>query len=704
MESERELEKLKTVLSQEGRGLKYDELVSLCNWQELPKKEVKGALREWIAAGEITVNKKNRYNIPDMHNVRKGVVSMTTDRYGFVDTEEGGIFVPGGDLKNAVDGDVVHVRILPAGEDGKRQGKIVRVLKRNKNTVIGIFKQSGDFAFVMPTGSFGRDIYISTHMMQNAKDNDLVSVEIVDWGNEVKKPSGKILRILGDAADTENLIEALLVNEGLTEAFPEDALKEARSIPAGVTAEERKGRADLTKLPIITIDGDDAKDLDDAVYVEKLSNGNFKLIVSIADVSHYVKEGSPLDNEAFRRGNSVYLVDRVLPMLPRELSNGICSLNEGEEKLTFSCRMEIGPDGEVEDYDIYKSVIRSARRMTYRNVNRLLSGEEEYPADCGNLREMLGNMVELSRILQKKKHKRGNIDFDIPEIKVTLDDEGKVEKIETRERGEAERLIEDFMVAANETIAEDLYYSDIPAVYRTHEKPEEERLTELNRILRKFGYRVSSADKVHPRQFQEVIEKSREEGVNPLIHKLILMSLKQAQYTVENMGHFGLASKCYTHFTSPIRRYADLLVHRILTGRLCRASGTRDAVRDRRSLPDVCLHISQTERVAMRAEFESIRIKTVEYMSGRIGEEFTGVIVGFTKKKIFFNTEEGVECYWDLVEADHYYELDEDNYVMVDRNGPDRFHIGDRQSITVVRTDIVHLEVEVVPSRFLPGN
>ena len=320
----------------------------------------------------------------------------------------------------------------------------------------------------------------------------------------------------------------------------------------------------LETLPIITIDGEDAKDLDDAVYVEKLKNGNYRLIVSIADVSHYIQQDILLDKEAQKRGNSVYLVDRVLPMFPKEISNGVCSLNPRENKLTFTCEMEIDPSGKVVDSETYKSVIKTAHRMTYSNVNKILDGDEELTKEYGDIKDMLFTMFELSKILRDVKYQRGSIDFDIPEIKVVLDSEGKVESLKKRERGEAEKIIEDFMISANEAVAEKLFWLEIPSVYRTHDKPDPERIKTLNDTLAKFNYRIHSFEDLHPKRFQSIIEDSKDKDISMIVHKFILMSLKQARYTVDNTGHFGLASNYYTHFTSPIRRYSDLLVHRIL--------------------------------------------------------------------------------------------------------------------------------------------
>lgn len=339
--------------------------------------------------------------------------------------------------------------------------------------------------------------------MKNAENNQLVVVRITFWGDNERKPEGEIVEILGNPYDTKNMIEALIIREGMSETFPPEAMAEARRIPMEIGKKELEGRKDLRHLPIITIDGDDAKDLDDAVYVEKLKNGNYKLIVSIADVSHYIPEGSVLDREAYKRGNSVYLVDRVLPMFPKEISNGICSLNPNEDKLTFTCEMEIDKKGKVVDSDTYKSVIKTAYRMTYNNVNKMIAGDEETLKTYAPIKDMVMDMLELSKIIREVKYKRGSIDFDIPEIKLVLDEKGKVEYIKSRDRGESERIIEDFMIAANETVAEKLFWLEIPSVYRTHEKPDMERIKNLNETLAKFKYRIHSLEEIHPKQFQK---------------------------------------------------------------------------------------------------------------------------------------------------------------------------------------------------------
>lgn len=697
MNLDKELERLKQLMDK-GKGLKLDEITKLLGWSLKNKKENREILDKWIEDGELMRNNRGKYNIPENLGFVKGTFSIIKDRFAFVDTADEGIFIPKPHFNSALDGDTVLVKIT-AGLNGdkKKEGEVVKVISRERDTIVGILQRNENFGFVTPTHSFGKDIYIPYRMMKDAKNQQLVVVKITSWGTNEKKPEGEIIEVIGDPYNTNNMIEALIVREGMSETFSKPVLIEARNIPVTISKEEIAKRKDLRDLPIITIDGDDAKDLDDAVYVKKLSNGNYKLIVSIADVSHYIPEGSMLDQEAFKRGNSVYLVDRVLPMFPKEISNGICSLNPNEDKLTFTCEMEIDQNGKVVDSDTYKSVIKSVRRMTYTNVNRMIAGEEEALKEYSDIKDMVMEMLELSKIIRQVKYNRGSIDFDLPEIKLILDEDGKVKYIKNRERGESERIIEDFMIAANETVAEKLFWMEIPSVYRTHEKPDPERIKNLNETLSKFKYRIHSLDEIHPKKFQKIIEDSKERGINLLVHKLILMALKQARYTVDNLGHFGLASGYYTHFTSPIRRYADLTVHRILNSVLHGYPSKKVIAKNAEELPQICTHISKTERSAMKIEDESIKIKLVEYMIDKVGEEYDATIVGFSNKRVFFETEEHVECFWDVVAAKHYYEFDDREYVMKDMDGGKVYSIGDKYKVILVRASLAELEIEVVP-------
>ena len=696
MNLEKDLEKIKELLK-DVKYLTLDQITSFLDWSPKKKKDNKTIILSWIDSGDLIMDKKHRLSLPENSGYVKGVFRIIKNKFAFVDREDSeekeGIFIPKDEFNNALDGDTVLVEITEKKKSDKgAEGRVVKIIEHRKNTVVGILEKSKNFAFVIPTGSFGKDIYIPNSKIANADNRDLVAVEITFWGDDDRKPEGKIIKVLGSSTNSKNMIEALIYREGLSEEFSNEAMQQTKEVIKEKI--DYSNRKDLTKLPIITIDGADAKDLDDAVYVEKLENGNYKLIVAIADVSHYVKKDTVLDLEARHRGNSVYLVDRVLPMFPKEISNGICSLNEKEEKLTFSCEMEIDLKGDVVNYEVYKSVIKSVHRMTYKDVNAILDGDKDLINEYSDIYEILKQMLELSKILRAKKFTRGSIDFELPELKVVLDeDNNKVEKVLLRDRGEGEKIIEDFMIAANETVAERIYWLELASIYRTHEKPDREKIVVLNEILAKFGYKIPNFDNLHPKQFQEIIERSKDKETSMLVHKTILRALKQARYTVEDIGHFGLASSHYTHFTSPIRRYADLMVHRVLF------SSIDNSIKQLKlaDLDEIAQHISKTERVAMKAEDESVRIKLVEYMQKRVGETFNVMVTGFAQKKVFFETDEHIECSWDVTTAINYYVFNEENYCMEDTNSDTVFRLGDKIDVILKRADFLTLEIAVVP-------
>ena len=696
MNLEKDLEKIKELLK-DVKYLTLDQITSFLDWSPKKKKDNKTIILSWIDSGDLVMDKKHRLSLPENSGYVKGVFRIIKNKFAFVDREDSeekeGIFIPKDEFNNALDGDTVLVEITEKKKSDKgAEGRVVKIIEHRKNTVVGILEKSKNFAFVIPTGSFGKDIYIPNSKIANADNRDLVAVEITFWGDDDRKPEGKIIKVLGSSTNSKNMIEALIYREGLSQEFSNEAMQQTKEVIKEKI--DYSNRKDLTKLPIITIDGADAKDLDDAVYVEKLENGNYKLIVAIADVSHYVKKDTVLDLEARHRGNSVYLVDRVLPMFPKEISNGICSLNEKEEKLTFSCEMEIDLKGDVVNYEVYKSVIKSVHRMTYKDVNAILDGDKDLINEYSDIYEMLNKMLELSKILRAKKFTRGSIDFELPELKVVLDeDNNKVEKVLLRDRGEGEKIIEDFMIAANETVAERIYWLELASIYRTHEKPDREKIVGLNEILAKFGYKIPNFDNLHPKQFQEIIERSKDKETSMLVHKTILRALKQARYTVEDIGHFGLSSSHYTHFTSPIRRYADLMVHRVLF------SSIDNSIKQLKlaDLDEIAQHISKTERVAMKVEDESVRIKLVEYMQKRVGETFNVMVTGFAQKKVFFETDEHIECSWDVTTAINYYVFNEENYCMEDTNSDTVFRLGDKIDVILKRADLLTLEIAVVP-------
>lgn len=684
-----------TFKDMKGKGLKLEEITKILGWSSKYKKENRIIVDEWVNSGELIKNNRGKYNLPETQGIIKGKMNIIKDRFAFVDTDEFSVFIPKSEFNGALDGDVVQVQITNIeAEDRKKEGKVIKIIQREKDTIIGIFQRNKNFGFVTPIHSFGKDIYIPSNKMKGYENNQLVVVKIFFWGDSERKPEGEIIEALGNPEDSKNMIEGLLIREGLEEEFSAEVKKEIKYIPQRVEEKDRIGRKDLRNLDIITIDGADAKDLDDAVYLEKLKNGNFKLYVSIADVSYYVKEGSALDKEASKRGNSVYLVDRVLPMFPKELSNGICSLNPNEDKLTFTCEMEINASGKVVDFSTYKSVINTKYRMTYDEVNEIIEKNENTMEKYADIVPMIDEMLGLSKILREIKYKRGSIDFDLPELKIVLDDDEKVAEVKLRERKEAERIIEDFMIIANEVVAEKLFWLEIPSVYRVHEKPDLEKLTSLNEILAKFNYRIHISEEIYPKEFQKIIELSKEDGNNMLIHKLILMSLKQARYSTENSGHFGLASNYYTHFTSPIRRYADLCVHRVLSSVLDSLPSKKVLAKNSEILPSICESISKAERLAMKVEEESKKIKVVEYMKNKVGNTYMGTIVGFSNKKIFLETEEYIEGFIDVISLKGYYEFDENTYTMKNIDTGKIYSLGDKYEIVVARVSMRELEIE----------
>lgn len=699
MNIKKDLEILKEHFKKNTKSIGIDEIYKLLSWSSKFKKKNREILDTWIELGDLVKNNKGKYNIPENIGMICGEFSVIRNKFAFVDTETEGIFIPKNGFNGALNGDIVLVKITKESrKTDKKEGEVYKIIRRTNDTVIGILQKQKSFGFVTPTHSFGKDIYIPKKFLGMARDGELVVVKIDFFGDKERKPEGKIIEALGNPLDSKVMMEALLRRENLRDDFPADVMREARETPQVVHEDEIKLRVDLRDLPIITIDGADAKDLDDAVYVDKKENGNYRLIVSIADVSHYVKEGSAMDKEALRRGNSVYLVDRVLPMLPRELSNGICSLNPNEDKLTFTCEIEIDSLGKVKDVKTYKAVIRTAYRMTYTDVNKIIENDEETCKKYSSIKDMVDMMLELSKIIRTVKHNRGSIDFDLPEIKVVLDEKLRVDHLEKRERGEAEKIIEDFMIEANEAVAEKLFWLEVPSIYRTHEKPDAERIEGLNEVLGKFGYRVIlGSEGVHPKKFQSIIEDSQLKGISMIVHKMILMALKQARYTPENIGHFGLASSYYTHFTSPIRRYSDLMIHRILGETLFGYPKKKYIEKLEKNLPTICTAISKTEREAMKVEDESKKIKIVEYMLDKIGEVFKGTIVGISNRKVFIETEELVECMWDVTNSPHYYEFNEKDYVMADTDTGDIYSLGDKLEVIVVRVDMAELEIEVAP-------
>ena len=700
LKEERELKYLKQVLSE--YEFTFQEILQLLEWSQKKRKMYKQLLNVWEESGEIYLKRNGKYTLPEKEGFVKGEISISSGNFGFLDINgQASVFIPGTYLNTAMNGDTVLVRILKESSDNrKREGEVYKVIKRNRDVIVGIFEHNLSFGFVRPRNS-PKDIYIPKKLIRGAKTGDLVAVKVDFWGDDERKPEGGIVSILGSPKDTEALISSLLLNEGIEEKFPNEVLQELDKIDEDFSA-ELENRKDLRHLDIITIDGSDAKDLDDAVYVEKTEDG-YKLFVSIADVSYYVKENTELDTEALKRGNSIYLVDRVIPMLPRKLSNNLCSLNPNEDKLTFTVEMDLDKRGKVIKNDFYKSVIKSKYRMTYENVNTILEKDEE-SEEYRNLYDkyrkiddMLKNMLELSKIIRSNKKRRGSIDFELPEIKVVLDENKAVKDIVLRSRGEAERIIEDFMVIANETVAEKLFWEEIPAIYRVHEDPDKAKVQALNETLIKFGYSLKGLEEIHPGKFQNIIERTTGLPEGYLIHKLILRAMQRARYANKNLGHFGLASKYYLHFTSPIRRYSDLIVHRMLGRSIEKFMNEKEKAKYGANFEAIASSISRTERVADKLEEDSVKIKLIEYMQDKIGQVYVARLSGMNKNKIFMELENHVEVVYNVTTARDNFIYDEENFKIVDKRNNESYTMGSTMKVSIVSASYAKMEIEVIP-------
>ena len=700
LKEERELKYLKQVLSE--YEFTFQEILQLLEWSQKKRKMYKQLLNAWEESGEIYLKRNGKYTLPEKEGFVKGEISISSGNFGFLDINgQASVFIPGTYLNTAMNGDTVLVRILKESSDNKkREGEVYKVIKRNRDVIVGVFEHNLSFGFVRPRNS-PKDIYIPKKLIRGAKTGDLVAVKVDFWGDDERKPEGGIVSILGSPKDTEALISSLLLNEGIEEKFPNEVLQELDKIDENFS-DELENRKDLRHLDIITIDGSDAKDLDDAVYVEKTEDG-YKLFVSIADVSYYVKENTELDTEALKRGNSIYLVDRVIPMLPRKLSNNLCSLNPNEDKLTFTVEMDLDKRGKVIKNDFYKSVIKSKYRMTYENVNTILEKDEdleEYRNLYDKYRkidEMLKNMLELSKIIRSNKKRRGSIDFELPEIKVVLDENKAVKDIVLRSRGEAERIIEDFMVIANETVAEKLFWEEIPAIYRVHEDPDKAKVQALNETLIKFGYSLKGLEEIHPGKFQNIIERTTGLPEGYLIHKLILRAMQRARYANKNLGHFGLASKYYLHFTSPIRRYSDLIVHRMLGRSIEKFMNEKEKAKYGANFEAIASSISRTERVADKLEEDSVKIKLIEYMQDKIGQVYIARLSGMNKNKIFMELENHVEVVYNVTTARDNFIYDEENFKIVDKRNNESYTMGSTMKVSIVSASYAKMEIEVIP-------
>ena len=612
--------------------MKIKELAILLQVTKEQRPELEAVLDALLAEGKISLSKRGKYAKSEAVTV-KGVFTGNRKGFGFV-TVEGmaeDVFIPEADTGGALHRDTVLLAVMPGRRGEKPEGRIVKVLERGFSEIVGTYEKSRNYGFVIPDNpKLSVDIFVPKEQAKEAVSGDKVVVRIRDYGTTRKNPEGQITEVLGHEDEPGVDILSVALAYGLKDEFPEEVLAEAEKAGSRVSEEAREGRLDLRDRLTVTIDGADAKDLDDAISLEK-RDGHYYLGVHIADVSHYVKEDSALDREALRRGTSVYLVDRVIPMLPKALSNGICSLNEGEDRLTLSCLMELDERGNLLSDRVEETVIRSDHRMTYADVSRILEGDAELTARYADSAEMFFQMKELADLLRERRRKRGSIDFDFPESKIELNRRGVPVKVAPYDRNDAAKIIEDFMLLANETVAESYYWQDKPFLYRIHETPDEGKIRSLGVLIENFGHHFRLMDgEIHPWELQKLLAEIADSPEEALISRLTLRSLKRARYSPECAGHFGLAAKYYCHFTSPIRRYPDLQIHRIIKENLHGELTGRREQNYRMRLSEVAEIASRTERTADEAEREVEKMKKCQYMEFHIGECFDGVISGVT--------------------------------------------------------------------------
>ena len=715
--------------------MKLKELAMLLGVPKEQRKDLEEVLNELVASGKVGISKKGKYARSEVF-AQTGIFSAHHRGFGFVTIEgrDGDLFVPPDDTGDAMDGDTVQVIIDENGRGGRAEARVLKVLKHANETLIGTFEKNKSFGFVIPDNPrITMDIFIPQGKENGAVSGHKVVVKLDTYATRNKNPEGHVQEILGHINDPGVDILSIVRAYGLPEEFPEDVMEEVSHAPeelsADYVAEEigKNGRVDLRDVPMVTIDGEDAKDLDDAVSVSKETiNGEtiYHLGVHIADVSHYVKEGTPLDAEAYKRGTSVYLVDRVIPMLPHRLSNGICSLNAGCDRLAMSCLMDIDEKGIIVGHKICESVVRIDRRMTYTAVNAILeakNGTEEPQTDAPEKEKskekaefakkcleeyadfvpMFLLLDETARVLRKKRMARGAVDFDFPECKIILDAKGRPVEIRPYERNAATMLIEDCMLAANETVAEDYYWQQIPFLYRSHEKPDGEKIKRFGILINNFGYSIRLQNgELHPKEMQKLLEKAAGSPEEALLARLALRSMKQAKYTTECMGHFGLAANYYTHFTSPIRRYPDLQIHRIIKENLHGGLTKKRIAHYEKILPEVAIWTSSRERLADEAERETDKAKKVQFMERHIGEEFTGVISGISNYGFYVELPNTVEGMVRLANLDgDYYVFDEEHYELVGERTRKKFKLGQTVKIQGVSVDRYLKTIDFLPVR-----
>ncbi len=677
--------------SKEYKPMRFKDLVGLLQVPRGAKHELKLLLDQLISSGKLMLDGQSRYRLPG-DDVKQGIFSGTQRGFGFVSVEgeEQDIFIPAESTRGALHGDRVMI-VIKEGQSGPRkEGEVTGILERGSNEVVGTFEKGKNYGFVLPDNQkFGKDIFIPKEFTKGAVSGHKVVVKLTSYGDASSNPEGRVVEILGHVNDPGVDIMSVVRAYELPVEFSDEVMRSLGSVPDEVDPEEIKRRKDIRNITTVTIDGEDAKDLDDAITLSK-EGDIYRLGVHIADVTHYVREGEPLDREALKRGTSVYLVDRVIPMLPHKLSNGICSLNPGVDRLALSCFMDIDSKGTVLGHEIAETVIRSDRRMTYTNVAKIVEGsDEEVIRECEELVPMFLLMQELAEVLRERRNKRGSINFDFPESKIVVDKRGKPLEVKPYERNKATKIIEEFMLIANETIAEDFFWQEIPFVYRTHDNPDEEKIKKLAIFINNFGYSIRlGQEEIHPKELQKLLLKVEDTPEEALISRLTLRSMKQAKYTITNTGHFGLSAKYYCHFTSPIRRYPDLQIHRIIKENISGKLGEKRRTHYEKILFEVAERSSKTERRADEAEREVEKLKKVEYMKEHIGESFEGVISGVTSWGMYVelpNTIEGMIRVSEM--KDDYYIYDEERYQMIGEHTKKVYKLGQKVTIEVVNAD-----------------
>ncbi len=696
-------EKVKDVIySPEYKPMKYKELAFLFQLTEDEKPVLSQILNELTEEGRIVKTPRGKYQRLDA-GILCGTFTGNNRGFGFVTVEgdDEDYFIPEKACNGALHMDTVLMRVTNAESSAgrRREGEITRILSHGIKELVGTFDPGKGYGFVIPDNQkFNQDIFIPKALTKGAVRGHKVVVQITDYGNKNQKPEGRITEILGHINDPGTDVISIVKAYDLPVEFPDMVMRQAERTPEEPDAKDYAGRKDLRDWMTVTIDGDDAKDLDDAITLRKTEDG-YELGVHIADVSEYVTEHSPLDEEALTRGTSVYLVDRVIPMLPHRLSNGICSLNQGTDRLALSCIMQINEKGNVVHHEITETVIRVDRRMSYANVNKILEqNDEAVKQEYAEFLPMFYQMKELADILRKKRDKRGSIDFDFPETQIILDEKGFPVDIRPYERLTANKIIEDFMLLANETVAEDYFWQELPFVYRTHESPDPDRIRKLGILVSNFGYCLkANPENIHPKEFQKLLERISDSPEEAMISRLTLRSMKQAKYSTICYGHFGLATHYYCHFTSPIRRYPDLQIHRIIKENLHGKLSDKRITHYEKILPEVSESCSKLERRADEVEREVEKMKKVQYMSRRIGECYEGVISGVNAWGMYVelpNTVEGLVHVTNMV--DDYYYYDEEKYAMIGKDTGKEYTLGEKVWVMVKAADRISKTIDFI--------